>query len=665
MSYWIWKYGDFEKYHANCVAVRRQEFGADYPAFWFLSDVTKRVNFLCSFTATGNGFIRLSVCGIGYVLVDGKRSPSDVKIPFGPGAHKLEFCTANTSGLPAAFVESDVGDGTEIPLSLWSLKTPDFHFEPVGHDSHYVAPQPTPETFWFNYQTLQPVSAEPIDGGTLYDFGKETFGPLCLKLPASAKETSLHVSYGESREEALDLPNALVRDDVSGCDTYRLPARACRFVYIFDNDKKPLPTIDVTLDYEYLPLTKRGSFRCNDEKINRLWETCVYTYHLCCREVLLDGIKRDRWCWGGDAYQSYKFGNYVFCDADIVKRTTIALRGNAEMVENINTIIDYSLYWVIGLWEQYMTFGDKDFLTYTYPLAEQLLTFIAKRENKEGFLQGIDDDWTFVDWSPIDKTGAVCAEQMLYVAAKKTMATMAEELGRPADEAAAYRQDADKLLARINQFYWSDEKGAFIDSYASGKNNVTRHANIFALLYNLATEAQKSKIIPNVIMNDSITKITTPFFEGFELDIMGMLGNKDYIEDMLTHYWGAMLDLGATTVWEQYDPHDKGTEHYAMYGSKYGKSLCHAWGAGPVYLLGKYYLGVIPTAPGFKTFTVTPDLGRFTEMEGTVPMPNGDVTVKMTGNTVTVRATAPGGTLYWGGKSYALPVGETVTATRS
>jgi hypothetical protein len=29
-----------------------------------------------------------------------------------------------------------------------------------------------------------------------------------------------------------------------------------------------------------------------------------------------------------------------------------------------------------------------------------------------------------------------------------------------------------------------------------------------------------------------------------------------------------------------------------MYGRPFGKSLCHAWGASPIYLLGKYYLGV-------------------------------------------------------------------------
>lgn len=32
-------------------------------------------------------------------------------------------------------------------------------------------------------------------------------------------------------------------------------------------------------------------------------------------------------------------------------------------------------------------------------------------------------------------------------------------------------------------------------------------------------------------------------------------------------------------------PSEKGDEAYAFYGRPYGKSLCHAWGAGPVVLL--------------------------------------------------------------------------------
>ena len=91
-----------------------------------------------------------------------------------------------------------------------------------------------------------------------------------------------------------------------------------------------------------------------------------------------------------------------------------------------------------------------------------------------------------------------------------------------------------------------------------------------------------------------------------------------------------------------------------MYGRKYGKSLCHAWGAGPIYLFGRYYLGVYPTKPGFETFCVKPNLGGLNEINGCVPAGDGMVNVSLTGKELRVLATIDGGTLVWKGKEYTL-----------
>ena len=57
--------------------------------------------------------------------------------------------------------------------------------------------------------------------------------------------------------------------------------------------------------YEYADLKDKGSFTCNDEEINKIYDVAKYTLHLNTREFFIDGIKRDRWVWSGDAYQSY------------------------------------------------------------------------------------------------------------------------------------------------------------------------------------------------------------------------------------------------------------------------------------------------------------------------------------------------------------------------
>jgi hypothetical protein len=56
--------------------------------------------------------------------------------------------------------------------------------------------------------------------------------------------------------------------------------------------------------YEYAPVTERGSFKCSDNLVNKIYDVAKYTFHLNTREFFIDGIKRDRWIWSGDAYQS-------------------------------------------------------------------------------------------------------------------------------------------------------------------------------------------------------------------------------------------------------------------------------------------------------------------------------------------------------------------------
>ena len=147
----------------------------------------------------------------------------------------------------------------------------------------------------------------------------------------------------------------------------------------------------------------------------------------------------------------------------------------------------------------------------------------------------------------------------------------------------------------------------------------------------------------------------------YELEALCALGEQDYVLREMKDYWGGMLKLGATSFWEEYNPAKKGEEHYSMYGRKFGKSLCHAWGASPLYLLGKYYLGVKPTSPGYATYEVTPDLGGLQWMEGIVPAPEGDIELYVSRDQVKIKASAGKGTLML--KSLTAPLGADLHVT--
>lgn len=649
-AYWMWNYGDYEIFHSNKANTRREEFGIDYPVFWRLPEIDRNVFFYCDFENSEPEKIKVILNGFGYLSVDGKLYKANEEHVIEPGKHNARITVTNLSGLPAAFVESDICPSGEKWVTLNPEKTKTL---PVGYEKQYDTPDKNPEQFIFEYKRIYPVNTDKREDGTLYDFGKEVYGYLLID---SSTDDKLHVSYGESLSEAVDIKFSTVQEDISGKTSYRLRPRAFRYIFIPGSHSD----LKVSADFEYLPLEYKGSFHSDSDDVNKIWDMCAYTLLLTSREVQLEAVKRDRWLWGGDAYQAYKFNNYLFFDKEIIRRSTIALRVKEPVYEHINTIADYSLFWIIGLYEYYLFYKDDEFIKFIYPKAVSLLDFCRKRVNGEGFIKCVPGDWIFIDWANIDKSGESCisAEQMLYIAANNSMAKLSEIVG---DDKSKFEKEAQILKEKVNAFFWDGEKGAYIDNYESGKRNVTRHANIFAILYDIASKEQAESICKNVLFNDEIEKITTPYFEGYELEVMGKLSEFDFIENKIRTYWKGMLDLGATTVWEEFDPSLTGDEHYAMYGKKYDKSLCHAWGAAPIYLLGRFFMGVYPTSPGFETFSVKPHLGGFGFIEGCVPIMGGEVKIKLDGNSLSVTATKGGGTLSINGKDYTLKKDKELT----
>ena len=58
---------------------------------------------------------------------------------------------------------------------------------------------------------------------------------------------------------------------------------------------------------------------------------------------------------------------------------------------------------------------------------------------------------------------------------------------------------------------------------------VTRYANMFAVFFNYLNETKKQEVKKNVILNDSIMKISTPYMRFYELEAMCSMGETDYV----------------------------------------------------------------------------------------------------------------------------------------
>lgn len=650
MATWIWYYGDFEIRQRLLLDSRRDERGYMRPAPWRLDDCWHNVVFTRSYELEEDEWITVCLEGVGNFYINGVFAKAEGRFLLKKGVNHLRAEVANTSGLPSLFVE-----GTVVQTdSSWTVSCYDLQPVKAGHWNFNDRNTP-PSSFALPTEEIQLAKQEEIEGGYFVDAGRQTFCKLQVKFAGSGKVTFY---YGESVAEAMSGNSYIFQTlDVTE-DLVELPARAFRYLYI----ETDLKLTSLRALYEFLPLTQKASFRCSDELLNQIYDVSVYTLALNSREFFLDGIKRDRYVWSGDAFQSYLMNYYLFFDEDICKRTTLALAGKAPIKRHINTIMDYTFYWFIGIHNHYTFTGDKDFLENIYPTMELYMDFCLGRMNEEHLMGPLPGDWIFVDWAEIDKEGETCAEQILFVKALEAMNLCCRVLGKDGSRYQALEQE---VREKIEKYYWDEEKGAYINSFRSGRRDVTKHANIFALLFGFADAARTEIIKKNVITNPAIAPITTPYFRFYELEAMSALGEFDYVLNAIRDYWGGMLKLGATTFWEEYNPALSGEEHYAMYGDAFGKSLCHAWGSSPIYLLGRYLVGVAPTADCYETFDVVPNLGDLEWWDAVVPVLGGEVRVSLSKERLKVCATRAGGTLRFGGQSYTLKKDEELVLSLS
>jgi len=148
----------------------------------------------------------------------------------------------------------------------------------------------------------------------------------------------------------------------------------------------------------------------------------------------------------------------------------------------------------------------------------------------------------------------------------------------------------------------------------------------------------------NIIQTDLLEGLST-FYGFYVLQLLGQTGNITSALDILDGYWGAMLDLGATTFWEDFDiqwiqnagridqivpegKHDVHGEYGKFCYQKLRHSLCHGWSGGPCAFLSRYILGIEILEPGCKTLRIAPQLGPLRHVQGSFPTPFGIVSVE-------------------------------------
>jgi hypothetical protein len=425
-----------------------------------------------------------------------------------------------------------------------------------------------------------------------------------------------------------------------------------------------------------------GSFLCSDPQLTQIWQASVRTADDTVQPpvdldprgcvvdlplVILDSPIRDRCPYIGDLAVTGMTLLVSGGDTNTLRATIQwfadhqhadgAIPATPDGVDQ-PVLIDYNAYWIEALYDYTLYTGDRSLLGSDYDNLVQLVDGLYPAHVDSA---GLLENWLGnADYAYIARTGPVVSYyNAQYVRALGMAAALARWEGDTTRAASWLARTAPIRTAFQNDF-WDPSAGAFTDS-AGNRAAHPLDGNVFAILAGLATRQQQASILAFVdrtlrrSVGDAIVDTNVwdrpggwgingpqriiPFISYFELLARFDAGDDAGAFGLIRREWGYMLSRGPGTMWESID---SGTgQPITQDGSR-----DHGWSSGAAPALSSFVLGVLPTSPGFATFTVTPHPGNLTWVQGSVPTPHGPIAVswKLVKGKPVVRVTAPPGT---------------------
>lgn len=331
------------------------------------------------------------------------------------------------------------------------------------------------------------------------------------------------------------------------------------------------------------------------EIIRSINEVSIETLRECMQTVYEDGPKRDHRLWAGDLYLESLANRYSFRNFDLTKRCLYLFASLAaedgtvisNIFENPEPHPQYGSYCLTYclLFNSTLLEYLKD--TQDYETAEDLW-IVAKRQVEDA-LTYLDDDyvfdqtrrpvWLFFDWREGLDTNAPIQGAVIF--ALQQTYELAEMLGRESD-VAEWPSIARKMKKAALSRYYDRKKGVFVSGH---DRQVSVLGQTWMVKSGVIEGKQAQNAIRNVLASDSTVMPGTPYGTHYLIDAMLLCGMEQEARDYMTGYWGGMVEKGADTFWEAYDPQN---DYISPYNFHPLNSYCHAWSCTPVYFIHTY-----------------------------------------------------------------------------
>lgn len=382
-----------------------------------------------------------------------------------------------------------------------------------------------------------------------------------------------------------------------------------------------------------------GSFWCDDPFLTRLWTKSQRTLYITMRDTYMDCPDRERAQWWGDVVnelgeafyaldeKAHRLTRKGICELMDWQRADSTIfapvpAGNYKDELPMQMLASVGYY---GFWTYYMGTGDKELIEYVFPKVKKYIH--VWKTSPEGLVIPRKGGWTWGDWG--DNKDMELLFSLWYSIALDGYAHMARLVEEPA-EAQWADEVNDRLRKVFHQKYWT---GTYYRS-PDYEGLPDDRAQALAVVAGVLPE----ELYPTLRPFFRQQYHASPYMEKYVLQALCEMGYYQDAMDRMRFRYGAMVDSPLTTLWEGWGIGNEG------FG---GGSYNHAWSGGPLTILSSYVAGVKVVEPGFKVFSVSPNLGNLSHVKVTVPLAGGrfiEVDVKKDAERCVLELTVPEGT---------------------
>jgi alpha-L-rhamnosidase len=312
----------------------------------------------------------------------------------------------------------------------------------------------------------------------------------------------------------------------------------------------------------------------------------------CMQTVFEDGPRRDQRLWIGD-FRLQALASYVtYRNIDLVKRCLYLLAAypqddgmlSACVFEKPfprragDVILDYAAIFNVALLEYLEQTGDLATVRDLWPTALRQIDLISKFVNEQGLFVDPHTLWIFIDWETSLHRDA--ATQGVIICSLRATIALAENLGE---------RDVQSRLAGLLSKMISTAKDAFFDPrqalFVSGPDRqISWASQAWLTLADVLPRAESANILRTAAKHPKIVHPSTPYLYHYVVEAMVHCGLREEANEVIASYWGGMVQRGADTFWEVYDPADSKA---SPYDDVHINSFCHAWSCTPTYFLRK------------------------------------------------------------------------------